>query len=591
MQRQILCLAASLILLSCRQTFEPLKQLWGVEGGAEILQGSYLIGVCNHRSTQNFLNFQEELDFAGEILSPLSAEPSVRELSFITTLEDSASSSKLIKEEYENILGSPIRAERCTGLTLASVDFNSKEEAEGILSNWLQSEQIVFWEPNRLNRLLDLSNSTRLLNSYLQEGSRWWTNSIHLIPALEEIRNLSMNLAEGPSSPVIAVLDSGIDYQHPALKDRIWQNPDFKNSVCLNDRWGCNTVAGDSKQLGNGEAYPYGADRAGQACPLRDGTSSYLGECLHGTHVAGLIAGDLKAGVPGVCPFCRIMNVRVLENIEGEGRVPDSAVLRALKYLSLFEREPGKNLVRVVNLSFGKYQKSRAIALYIKYLANLRDGILVIAAAGNEDSSRRVYPAAHPSVLSVTSLAASGRKASYANYGLWVSVAAPGGEVREGYEFAMDSSIPGGAIGFSQGTSMATPVVAGIAGLILSVSPSITLPDLKRVIINSADGGIYEEQFADGYNYRNYYPKIDSHRVPLLGSGMVNAAGAVRDLKRSGIALKKTERIKIYCSAIGSGLPTSSSGPWLFLILPLFLVLVAGPLERITKYDSQKNSR
>ncbi len=336
LRRQILCLAASLVVLSCQQALEPLHLGRGGKSDAEVMPGSYLIGVCSLNTVEHpFLSLQEEADFAGEFLNPLAGDPRIKNLAFITTLGNSSSDSRHKMEGYENILGfSPsIKTEKCKSMTLASIDFYSqKEEAEDLLSGWLQKEQIVFWEPNRLNRLSALSIPTFSLETYLQDGVRWWTNSIHLLPALNEIEKLSMNLAEGVFSPVIAVLDSGIDYQHPALEKRIWQNPNSMNSVCLNDQWGCNTVGENATSLGNGEAHPYGTERAGQVCPSRDAlSSSPLGECLHGTHVAGVIAGDLKAGVAGVCPFCQIMNIRVLENIEGEGRVPGSAVLRALQ--------------------------------------------------------------------------------------------------------------------------------------------------------------------------------------------------------------------------------------------------------------------
>ncbi|MBI2603095.1 MAG: S8 family serine peptidase [Deltaproteobacteria bacterium] len=461
-------------------------------------------------------------------------------------------------------------------LAIVQVDVWKEEDAELLLTQWEGARALVFWEPNWLSRLS--GPPVFRLDRYVEADSRWWADGIKLVPALHELEVFS--LAGLPLvSPVVAVLDSGIDYEHPALVGRVWEHPHPESSLCKGGRYGCNTASPREGTLGDGTVFPLGAPGPGRPCTGRRGDLGE-GDCAHGTHVAGVIAGNPAEGVMGVCPTCRVMNLRVVESIEGEARISDGAILRALAYLSSFQTAEGKNLVRVVNLSFGKYQKGQAVSLYIKYISQLRDGILVIGAAGNEDSQRRVYPAAHPLALGVAGLGASGRKASYSNFGPWVDIAAPAGESQEGFEFLIDSSFPGGGISYSQGTSMAVPIVSGVAGLVLSAYPGLSLAALKNLLISTADTRIYGEGYAGGYNFRNYLVQVDHKNVPLLGKGMVDAWTALRKAAQSNdrpLRLSGEERrVELKCGSIGGADVFDSLKEVLFyFMLPLLWAFVS----------------
>ena len=564
------------VLLCCVVSCRPSD--FGVKSGASSWQGealpnSFLVSFCpgDGRKFPVTNSFQEEGLYFEDLLRTLRSDSRIKMLSFITAMQNPA----------EETLHS--RLESCSLAAVTRVDFFEAATASRMLNEWQKEGRIAFWEPNWLSRLSKMPQAN-LAKPYLGDGSRWWTDAIQLGAAIDAIKTTALVDGENAASPVLAVLDSGMDVHHPALADRIWHNPDSAHSPCRHDLWGCNTVDPPDGFLGEGTAHPYGTQGPGELC--EDQEQGMQGDCIHGTHIAGILAGDVEMGVPGVCPFCKIMNIRVIEKVGGEGRVPDSAILRALKYLSLFERRPGKNLVRVVNLSFGKYQKGKAVALFIEYLAKHRDGILVFAAAGNEDSQKRVYPAAHEPVIAVTGLAASGRKASYSNYGPWVNIAAPGGEFREGRDFAIESSVPGGALALSQGTSMATPVVAGVAGLLLTVNPELSLAELRQTILDAANPAIYDASFAEAYNFRNYYPELENGKVPLLGVGMVDASAAVRSIKRQESTLKKKERIQIDCAQIVTNGGSHESHPLSLLLFfaPLLFVLGWRWRERLGPY-------
>jgi subtilisin family serine protease len=402
-------------------------------------------------------------------------------------------------------------------LGLTEVDFSSlsPKRAANLLRQWRAQGWIDFWEPNWWNELH--TNPSYPSSSATNMGNAWWQKAINLNPAL----GLMSTIPAPDKVPVVAVLDSGVDDKHPALVDAVWSpDPQF-SSQCGADTRGCNTAAGGKDRLGNGEAYPYGTRQSGQRCGQHES-----GVCLHATHIAGLIAGRAQGGIKGICPFCKIANVRVVEDAGGSGKVSDASILRGLKYISQFH-DGGKNRIRLVNLSFGKYRRGRSLALFLDYLRHLRDGVFIVGAAGNEDSQTRIFPAAHASVFAVSALAASGRKASYSNFGSWVQMAAPGGEVIEGFQFAINSSVPGGSMGPSQGTSMAAPLVTGTAALMLAHAPHLSVDDLRDKLIESADRSLYSEVTADGYNGAHYRPHIDGVDYPLLGAGRLDVQRAL----------------------------------------------------------------
>jgi len=420
---------------------------------------------------------------------------------------------------------------------LMVVQFYTEEEAETVLGEWERQELIWFYEPDRWNEIKTEGGFTLTHNQLQQVGSRWWLDDINFTNGLQTLA--LKESAAGLNSdqyPVIAVFDSGIDHLHPALREKIWVNPYPGMANCKDDVRGCNMFLDENGSFGNGDSYPFGAKGPNQFCPqeLSNGKSIHDGSCMHGTHVAGIIAGDINAGVWGICPVCQILNVKVIQDFKGFGRVADSSILNGLKYISLLQRD-GKNLVRVINSSFGKFQESRSISLFLSHLKTFRDGMLMIAAAGNEDSQRHVYPAASSDVIAVAAVGHSGKKASYSNYGPWVNISAPGGEQNEGLNLTIESSVPGGGVAYSQGTSMATPMVSGVAGLILANKPDQSLAELKESLLLSADPRLYAENFADGYNYRNYYVQRpgERERSPLLGTGILDIYRAINGTKQS----------------------------------------------------------
>ncbi len=200
----------------------------------------------------------------------------------------------------------------------------------------------------------------------------------------------------------------------------------------------------------------------------------------HGTHCAGVIGaeGNNEIGIAGINWNVQIMPLKFLGR-GGFGTTKDA--IEAINY-AVDRKKKGVN-VRVISASWGSTQYSKALEDAIR--AAGEEGILFVAAAGNNagDNDRRPhYPSNYdlPNVISVAALDSSDLLASFSNFGRkTVHVAAPGKEIvstwlNDGFREA-------------SGTSMATPHVAGIAGLIVANEPDISVKDLRERILRSVD--------------------------------------------------------------------------------------------------------
>lgn len=230
----------------------------------------------------------------------------------------------------------------------------------------------------------------------------------------------------GADAIVIAILDTGVDAAHQDL--------------------GGATVPG--RDFVNGDLDP--TDDQG-----------------HGTAVAGVIAARTNnlVGAAGVCWTCSMMPVKVLDST-GSGATSTIAtgIVWAIDHGA-----------RVLNMSFGSPGKSSTMQSAISYAS--KKGAVLAAAAGNSGVDTPFYPAAYSNVIGVSATNEADARYSWSNYGDWVQVAAPGCNTAP--------NLGGGYVEFC-GTSSATPIVAGIAGLALSLNPAATESDVEQAIAQSA---------------------------------------------------------------------------------------------------------
>ena len=395
---------------------------------------------------------------------------------------------------------------------------------------------------------------------------------------IELVEGLRLAEARVKDTPIIAILDSGVDYDHPALQDNLYRKPEDIASHCGNDLHGCDTsnyVTG-STTLGNGEIYPAGTQGPGQYCKQHNQGVQVL-ECSHGTHVAGVIAGfSDEYAIYGICPQCRVLSIKV---VGADGTIADQAIIGALQYINGLKRAGVP--IRVVNSSFGKFLSSERVAAALDSLAEFKNDILMVAAAGNENTSIRTYPASFAHVIAVANVNSSNlQKDAKSNFGRWVDIAAPVGNCTPGFPalngFGVVSAVPGGGSRCANGTSVAAPMVAAVAGLLLSVEPDLSVADLRERILAGADATALYDANPD------FLQMIGEDRRPLLGSGLLNVKNALNGTAKGLEGNNKgTKRVSLlHCGTVAqAGRYPATDGACLALLALLPLIIIIRPKD------------
>ncbi len=283
-----------------------------------------------------------------------------------------------------------------------------------------ENEVLAYAEPDHFSRISKTPDDT-------QWSDLWGMVKIDAPEAWD--------FSTGGTNVVVAIIDSGVDMDHPDLLPNLDAN-------------GWDFVNDDSD-------------------PDDDHS--------HGTHCAGTIGavGDNAEGVAGVCWTVRLMPLKAAD---AQGYLSSSDTAEAVRYAA-------DNGADIISASYGGSSFSQT-EFDAQIYANTK-GVLFVAAAGNENSNNDatpVYPASYdvPNIVSVAATDADDNLASFSNYGQTsVDLAAPGVNIW--------STIPDGSYESMQGTSMATPHVAGAAALLLSVNPTFSHLQLKQALLNTVD--------------------------------------------------------------------------------------------------------
>jgi serine protease len=219
----------------------------------------------------------------------------------------------------------------------------------------------------------------------------------------------------------------------------------------------------------------------------------------HGTHVAGTVAQSTNNnyGVAGIAYEAKIMPLKVLSG-SGGGTISDIA--EAIRFAA-------DNQADVINMSLGGGGESQVMKDAIDYAYG--KGVVIIAAAGNENTDSASYPARYAHVIGVAASDSQGERAEFSNYGAGVDIAAPGGgHGSKIWQETIDPETNEPVISGFQGTSMAAPHVAGVAALIKSTG--VTAPDEVFAVLQQS------------------VRKIDTDPQNYYGAGHLDAAAAVK---------------------------------------------------------------
>lgn len=347
------------------------------------------------------------------------------------------------------------------------------------------------------------------------------------------VAGMDMNLLKawtietGSDNVIVAIIDTGVDCNHPDLKDALWVNEAEKNG----------TMGVDDD--GNG----YIDDVHGFNFCTVDG-STPKGSIIpddHGTHVAGTVAATNNNGIYGAGiaggngndkKGARIMACQIME-----GNLP-SLDGQALVYAADNGAVIAQNSWGYEDATSTPEYFLEAIDYFIDYAGcdengnqvGPMQGGIVIFAAGN-DNKAQAYPSMEEKVLSVSSVGPDGVKAYYSNYGEWVDIAAPGGDQQaHGNMGGVYSTTINEGFGSFQGTSMACPHVSGVAALIISKygGPGFTPDKVWHKLVTSANvEKLYDTN--PGYVGKLGSGLLDAYAA--LYSESIEVPGVVEDLK------------------------------------------------------------
>jgi hypothetical protein len=293
----------------------------------------------------------------------------------------------------------------------------------------------------------------------------------------------------GSPDVVVAVIDTGVDYNHRDIDGNMWVNEAELNG----------TTGVDDDLNG------YVDDIYGYDFHNHDGNP--MDDNGHGTHCAGVIAaeGDNSQDIAGICWQTRIMALKFLDL---NGRGITSNAVKSFFYAVA-------NGAEVCSNSWGGGAYSQTLEEAVNYAAS--QGVILVASAGNDNTDNPAYPAYYSSMIAVAATDSNDDKATFSNYGDWVDVAAPGVDV-----LSLRSSLAGSYFGTPydnytvvlSGTSMACPQAAGVCALLIGANPTLTRDEVTDILMTTGDP--IEEGICSS-NSRLNVRNMLQHAVPALG--------------------------------------------------------------------------
>ena len=358
------------------------------------------------------------------------------------------------------------------------------EDIIKLAEKYKNNPYVEYAEPNYEVHALEIPDDTNY-------SSQW----SHQIANSED----AWDIETGNKSIIIAIVDTGIDFDHPELDSKTWNNTaeipgnniDDDGNGYIDDVKGWDFI--------NNDNYPDD-------------------DHFHGSHCSGIAAAETNnsQGVAGVCWNCTVMPVKCLSS-SGSGTWTS---------VSLSVRYAADNGADIISLSLGGSSYSSVLEDAVDYAHN--KGVVVIAAAGNTGSKNFGYPAAYRNVISVTATTDTDQKASFSTYGYWTDIAAPGVDI---YSTMIDS------YAYKSGTSMSCPFVAGVAGLLLSNNSNLTNDMIETILKSSTDPVTTTVYMGTGrINVKEALEKADSEIIAMIdspfngmiSSGIVSITGTVQ---------------------------------------------------------------
>ncbi len=307
--------------------------------------------------------------------------------------------------------------------------------------------------------------------------------------ALDAIKaTQAWDITTGSKTVVVGIIDTGIDGNHEDLKDNLWVNPNPNRNGYQNDVHGYDFV----NQCGGTPTDDVG----------------------HGTHVAGIVGADGDNGI-GICGVSWNVQLAWLRISDELGNLFISAAVEAINYAENHD-------IPIINASWSGYADMNNYEEYQPLYETIKNyNGLFVTAAGNDDvciDTCPCYPASFdlPNIITVGSSNSigynsdltNGSKDGYSNYGIDVDLVAPGTNIL--------STMPGNSYAENSGTSMASPMVAGVAALVLAKYPHYTTAQIKSAILDGTvkNGMLLKYCIANGATLNAYGALLETKPTP-----------------------------------------------------------------------------
>jgi serine protease len=372
------------------------------------------------------------------------------------------------------------------------VRFASREDVRAVARRLAEDPEIEYAEPVPLNYPDGIPADA--LYGFLQ----------HLPQIMAEEAWAIHRGQDGAEDVIVAITDAGVEWYHPDLAPNIWHNlgedanDNGRTLLESGDTWvfdpgDLNGVDDD----GNG----YVDDLIGWNFSTSQSNDPNTGHD-HGTHVAGIAGAvtDNGIGVASISHNVKLMPVSSYDS--GCNCLPNAY------QLLIYAAENGAH---IINASWGSIVYARVNEEVINYVRSL--GSIVVSSAGNRHSLELGYPSSYPGVVSVGAVAVTDGKATYSSFGPAVTVSAPGGQSSMFADGGILSTGNYGSYIRYQGTSMASPMVAGLLALLKSYRPDWSNEQLIRQVVGTADD----------------ISAVNPQYAGLLGSGRINAFRALTE--------------------------------------------------------------
>lgn len=450
-----------------------------------LVLATYSLGVFAQKANKNYVDgiiyFQLKQNCGHRIMSGSEGQTNLKDFAFLGDIANKYGITEIRRSFY--------MAKDEKLLRTYKVFFNKIYNVESLIKDLEAQNVVEYAEKLPVFKLSYVPN-----DPIYSQTSGSGSGTMHFNWHLTKINAAAAwNITKGSASVKVAIVDNAIYTAHPDLTNKVVAQYDA-------------------------------ADLDNNATPPATATGSVAYEWSHGTHVAGLVGAqsDNGIGVASIGFSVSLVAVKVAQDATG-------SLTAGYEGVTWASTTGG---AKVINMSWGGSTGGTTAQNVINAAYN--QGCILVAAAGNDGNNGNptYYPASYTNVIAVAATNSDDTKADFSEYGTWVDVCAPGGNeaisgwsspyvtplISTTFDDNYFMSQYGVSFGSStkydgmQGTSMASPIVAGLAGLILSVNPAMTQTQVRNCIINTADN----------------ISSVNSSFSGQIGSGRINALAAVQ---------------------------------------------------------------